>query len=88
MQLPDRDEDCCDRCGIELTECTCFGPAIKWGGIKRVTFNAGWPDRPIFDTVSAFVFGDDGQHVHIQMPGDKPRLIASSRIITIEEAWA
>ena len=86
--LPDCDEDTCRRCGIDLSECTCFGPAIKWGGIKRVTFNGGWLDRPIFQTVDAFVFGDDGRHLHIQMPGDAVRKIASRRVIMIEEVMS
>lgn len=78
--------DTCPDCTRDPADCTCFGPVMKWGGPRRVTFNAYLPERPIFETITAYVFGDDGQHLHVQMPGDDTiRLIASSRIITIEE---
>lgn len=57
-------------------------------GLKSVTFNAYLPERPIFETIRAFVLGDDGRHLRVQMPGDEVRLIASSRVISIEEATA
>lgn len=77
--------DHCPRCGTDPADCTCFGPVTKWGGIKRVTFNAGYLDRPIFQTIDAYVFGDDGRHLHVQMPGDAVREIASRRVVMIEE---
>lgn len=79
-------EDNCTTCRRDPADCVCFGPVMKWGGLQRVTFNAHRPERPIFETVSAFVFGDDGSHLHVQLPGDDTvRLIASSRVITIEK---
>lgn len=76
--------DNCDGCGEQPPDCACHGPVVKWGGIKKVTFNAYLPERPIFETINAYVFGDDGQHLHVQLPGDEQvRLIASSKIIDI-----
>ena len=79
-------EDTCTTCRRDPADCICFGPVMKWGGLQRVTFNAYLPERPIFETINAFVFGDDGKHLHVQLPGDDTvRMIASSRVITIEE---
>lgn len=86
--LPDRLEDWCRRCDHDVADCTCFGPANKWGGLKQVTFNAGRMDRPIFQTINAFVFGEDTRHLHIQMPGDAMRKIAIGRVIMIDEVPA
>jgi len=77
-------EDTCTTCRQDPADCTCYGPVLKWGGIKKVTFNAYLRERPIFETINAYVFGDDGSHLHVQMPGDEHvRLIASSRVIDI-----
>lgn len=86
--LPDHLEDWCKGCDSDISECHCFGPATKWGGLKQVTFNAGFLDKPIFQTVEAFVFGEDGKHLHIQMPGDAMRKIAIRRVIMIDEVTA
>jgi len=75
--------DTCEGCGEQPPDCACHGPVVKWGGLQKVTFNAYTPDRPIFETVTCYVFGDDGRHLHIQIPGDAVRKIASSRVIDI-----
>lgn len=86
--MNDITDTCPGGCGQDPGDCLCLGPLRKWGGLKSVTYNAYLPERPIFETIRAFVFGDDGRHLHVQMPGDEIRMIASSRVISIEEVTA